>query len=179
MSTEKIKITVTSKSLTEPVREEIVTKAIDLLNKVLNTEEFKALLTKQEFYCSNRPGFGNSEEYLSGEDVYSDLLKVGKIQLQLIVKPLWNPWRRFISNTLGATNIHSNVIVTYTWWLPKEHEDLIIKYATHVGHELFHTSYFQYVHDPPYGSRNFLNEKDVIYKIDDIIETLILQYYKE
>ena len=56
--------------------------------------------------------------------------------------------------------------------------DLIISYATHVGHEIFHTKYLGYIHDPEISDKNFVNEKDVTYMIDDILEKLIKKHYR-
>lgn len=177
MSNGIIEIIVESKKLCKPVDEGIVDKAVGLLNMAFNLPEFKHELIKQKFFCSNRPNFCQNKDFISGADVYEDFINTGVISVKLFVKPLINPWRRFISKTYGVTDVNGNEIVTYTWWLSNNKKDLIREYASHIGHEIFHTRYFQYIHDPKYNSRNFDNNKDVTYKIDEILESLIRQNY--
>ena len=52
-------------------------------------------------------------------------------------------------------------------------KELLVTYTTHIGHEIFHTKYFGYIHDPEFDSKEFINDKDVTYKIDEILENLI------
>lgn len=179
MNNSKIEIKILSKVLTQPVTEEIVFEVTKLLNLVFNLSDFKNEMYSQIFHSTNRPNFPSQNSILSGKDVYEDFINKGKIEINLIVKPLTNPWNRFVSKTLGLTDINGNTIVTYNWWLPINNKnELIIEYATHIGHEIFHTKYFQYIHDPEYGSKYFVNDKDVTYKIDEIIEKLLRNNFK-
>jgi hypothetical protein len=179
MEDQKVEVKLQSKSIMHPVTDEIVSEALRLLNIVFNLPEFRQELSTQKFFCSNRPNFCKQGSEILGQDVYEDFINKGVIEINLTVKNLINPWRRFISKTYGATDINGDTIVTYTWWLTNNNKkELIIEYATHVGHEIFHTKYFQYIHDPEYGSKYFENDKDVTYKIDEIIEKLIRNNYE-
>lgn len=173
-----MEIKIEIQTLTHPITTDIVDESIKLLNIVFNLPEFKTELSSQKFYCSNRPTFCKNGVEILGEDVYEDFMSKELIALKLSVKNLVNPWRRFISKTFGATDINGNLIVTYTWWLNQNNKkELIIEYATHIGHEIFHTEYFKYIHNPEIGSKHFDNDKDVTYKIDEVVEKLIRQQY--
>jgi hypothetical protein len=170
----QIKIEVESYSLTLPITKEVLDRSIDILNEVFNTEEFKIELSKQSFFCSNKPSMCSENREITGESVYNDFITKGQIKINFTVKNLVNPWKRFISNTYGETDPKGNSIVSYTWWLNRKNgKELMLAYATHIGHEIFHTKYLAYIHDPEYRSREFINEKDVTYMIDDILEKLI------
>jgi len=175
---QKMEIKIERQTLTYPITTEIVGESIMLLNIVFNLPEFQTELSGQKFYCSNRPSFCNNAGEILGTDVYDDFMSKELIVINLSVKNLVNPWRRFISKTFGATDINGNLIITYTWWLSQNNQkELIIEYATHIGHEIFHTEYFKYIHNPEIGNKHFDNDKDVTYKIDEIIEKLIRKQY--
>lgn len=176
----KARITIESivGELRNPITSEMVEEATRILNLVFNLDEFEHELSKQSFVCSNRPNLCKNGVIL-GSDVYKDFISKKHIKVFVNVKKLKNLWKLYVSGTMGETNPNGNSIITYTWWLEEKSEsDLIISYATHLGHEIFHTKYFGYIHDPEINSRNFVNEKDVTYMIDDIIEKLIKKHYK-
>lgn len=166
-------IRIMNRTLTDPITDEIADEAIQLLNRVFNSTDFKEELSSESFYSSNRPDFSGNSTELPGKLVYEDFMNKGLIEIDVMVKHLVNPVRRFVSKTYGATNINGNQIVTYTWWLSDDPKERIIEYATHIGHEIFHTSHFKYIHDPEYGHDDFEIDKDVSYKIDEIVEKLI------
>lgn len=162
-----------------PIDSVIVKKSISLLNIVFNQIEFKDSLSIQKFTCSNKPILCNSTNYISGKKVYEGFIANDTINISVNIKKLKNPWRRWISKTKGITSTTGRNITTYTWWLKnKPEKELIIAYASHVGHEIFHTNYFKYIHKPKFGTKNFINDKDITYKIDDIIEYLIRKNYR-
>lgn len=158
-----------------PITNERVQKAFKLLNKVFNSYEFEKELCAQTFVKTNRPGFGASITTISGKEVFDDFISKGEITIDVEVRrSLGGLFRRLFFSTMGETLPSGNTIVTYPWWLNKLHgKDLLVGYATHIGHEILHTRYYGYIHDPEIGSRGFINEKDVTYKIDDILVTLI------
>ena len=177
MDNKTIKIEIEGHFLTRPITKEILDKSIEILNIVFNLTEFKNELSKQSFFCSNRPDLCTNNDEILGETVYNDFISKTLIKINLTVKRLKNPWKRYISGTLGETNPNGNSIISYTWWLnEKNGNELLIAYATHIGHEIFHTKYLKYIHEPEYGSSKFINEKDVTYMIDDILEKLIRKY---
>lgn len=179
MTENKILIEAQIQGLRYPITDKIVAEATKILNKVFNLEEFEIELSKQSFVCSNRPLFCKNGKEILGSDVFADFISKKHIKVSLTVKKLANPWKRYFSKTMGETNPNGNSIITYTWWLDDSSErDLVISYATHVGHEIFHTKYFGYIHDPEISDRRFINEKDVTYMIDDILEKLIKKHYK-
>lgn len=179
MEDRKIEIRLESQKLLYPITVKVVDEALKLLNLVFNLSEFKDELSTQTFFCSNRPDFCKNSNYILGKDVYDDFIGKELILVNLTVKKLLNPWKRIFSKTYGATDINSNLITTYTWWLnSSDNKELIIEYASHIGHEIFHTKYFKYIHDPESGSKYFENDKDVTYKIDEIIEKLIISHYR-
>ncbi len=162
-----------------PINTEIVKQAMKLVNSALNDNEFKNELEKCSFVCTNRQDLCDSTNNISGKTVYEDFIKHDTLSLNLIIKKLLNPWKRHISGTLGETDPRSNTILTYTWWLfYKDRKELVINYATHIGHELFHTKYLGYIHYPSVDSRDFVGDRDVTYKIDEIIEKLIRKNYR-
>jgi len=174
MENKSIKIETESHFLTLPITKEILDKSIEILNIVFNQPEFKNELSVQSFYCSNRPDLCTNDKEILGETVYNDFISKEVIKINLTVKRLKNPWKRYVSGTLGETNPNGNSIISYTWWLnEKSDKDLLIAYTTHIGHEIFHTKYLKYIHEPEFGSSKFINEKDVTYMIDDILEKLI------
>lgn len=164
-----------------PIDVNIVKKAIALVNNVYRSEEFQTEIEKYNFVCSNKPDLCDSSGVINGGTVYRDIMQYDTIVINLTVKNIGiRFWRRYISKTQGATAPTGNSIVTYTWWLDNNNmKDLIIQYAAHIGHEIFHTKYYKYIHDPSAGSRGFVNDKDVTYKIDDIIEALIIKNYHQ
>jgi hypothetical protein len=165
-------------SLRYPITIKIVSEATRILNIVFNLSEFEIELSKHSFVRSNRPEFCKNGQEISGSDVHADFISKKKIEISLTVKKLTNLWKQYVYKTMGETHPAGNSIITYHWWLDNENErDLIISYATHIGHEIFHTNYFGYVHDPGAGSKKFVNEKDVTYMIDDILEKLIKENY--
>jgi hypothetical protein len=171
---QRVNIVVTDTQLTKPITTEVVTRSIELLNLVFNLPEFKDSLSKYAFVSTNRPNFSSEGNDIEGKAVYNDFINKGTVNINLKVKKLLNPWKRIISKTYGETNPGGYLILSYTWWLKRyKDKELVILYASHVGHEIFHTKYFGYVHDPKYNSGNFVNDRDVTYKIDDIIEALI------
>ena len=177
MENKTIKIEIEGHFLTQPITKEILDKSIEILNIVFNLTEFKNELSKQSFFCSNRPDLCTNNDEILGETVYNDFISKALIKINLTVKRLKNPWKRYISGTLGETNPNGNSIISYTWWLnEKNGNELLIAYATHIGHEIFHTKYLKYIHEPEYGSSKFINEKDVTYMIDDILEKLIRKH---
>jgi hypothetical protein len=179
MNNKTLLIEIENQFLMLPITNVITEKSIELLNIVFNLSEFKEQLVSQSFFCGNKLDLCINGKEITGLSVYEDFIGKGKIKINLTVKSLINPWKRYVSGTLGETNPNGNSIVSYTWWLnEKKGKDLIIAYATHVGHEIFHTKYFQYIHDPKYGSRNFDTNKDVTYKIDEILEHLIMNHYQ-
>ena len=178
MTRNKILIETKVSRLNYPITNQVVDKATKLLNLVFNLDEFGDELSKQSFVCTNKPDFCKNGEEIKGSDVYDDFISKGKIEIDVTVKKLRHPWKRFVSKTMGETNPRGNSIITYTWWLDnRDEKDLIISYATHLGHELFHTNYFGYIHDPEINDRSFVNEKDVTYMIDDILEKLLKKHY--
>lgn len=179
MDDNKILIETNALGLRLPITDKVVDEATKILNIVFNLEEFEKELSKQSFVCTNRPDLCKNGKEILGSDVFSDFISKKIIKVSLTVKKLTNPWKRYVSKTMGETNPNGNSIITYTWWLNDNSEsDLVISYATHVGHEIFHTKYFGFIHDPEISDRNFVNEKDVTYMIDDILEKLIKKYYK-
>lgn len=173
---QKVIIETESIQLRSPVTNAIAEKSIAILNEVFNAPEFGEMLSKYSFVCTNKPAMCDSSGNISGANVYAEFMKAGTISINLRVRR--NLFKK-ISGTLGETPSQGNTITTYTWWLDDDNErDLVIDYATHVGHEIFHTLYFKYIHDPEYGSKNFVNDRDVTYKIDDILEELIKKYYQ-
>jgi len=176
--TEHIKILLQSKSFRAPVTAKIIDKSIEILNTIFNSIEFRDRIIDNKFVCTNKPELCGADNYISGKAVYDDLMSVATISLHLKVKKLRNLWKRRISKTKGETKLAGNTIKSYTWWLRNRNEnELIIVYASHVGHEIFHTNYYKYKHNPKKGSSAFDNEKDVTYKIDDIIEELIRKHF--
>lgn len=177
---QKVKVIANEVDVSFPIDLRIVNKSLELINLVFNLPEFQDSISKYSFVCTNKPILCKNNT-IPGNSVYDDLINAKEINIDLKVKALINPWRRFISKTLGATNPSGHKIISYKWWLRKKKKDtkeLTIIYASHLGHEIFHTDYFKYLHNPEYGSSGFVNEKDVTYKIDDIIEALIRKYYK-
>ncbi len=175
---QKITIETITGELENPITSEIVEKATRILNYVFNLDEFEQELSKQSFVCSNKPDLCKNGVIL-GSDVFGDFLSKKHIKVLVTVKKLKNIWKLYISGTMGETNPNGNSIITYTWWLKgKSEKDLVISYATHLGHELFHIKQLGYIHDPEINSRNFVNEKDVTYMIDDILEKLIKKHYR-
>lgn len=162
-------------NVVHPITNEIVQRSFELLNKVFNSIEFEKELCAQTFVKTNRPGFGASIETISGKEVFDDFINKGEITIDVEVKrSLGGFLKRLAFRTMGETLPSGSTIVTYPWWLKKlRGKDLLVGYATHVGHEIFHTRYYGYIHDPEFGSRGFVNERDVTYKIDDILEALI------
>lgn len=174
----KIKIEFGNTNLINPITSETVRKTNELLNIVFNSQEFEDALEKESFVCSNKPSICNTRNEIPGRFVFDDFVSKRIILVDLTVKKLKNPWKRRISKTMGETHPDGNLIVSYNWWLKNLNEkDLVIAYATHIGHEIFHTKYFKYIHDPEINEKKFINEKDVTYKIDDIIEALIKKNY--
>ena len=174
----EIKITAEVRSLKHPITEEVVSKSISLLNIVFNQPEFKESLCAQTFVGTNRPDLSNADGFIPGESVFNEFYSNKEYEIVLKVKKLKNIWERKFSKTKGKTTLKGREIVTYNWWLKnKTEKELIINYASYIGHELFHTSYFKFVHDPEYVSVDFVNDKDVIYKIDNILEELIRKIY--
>jgi len=170
----QIKILLKSKSLRQPVTSKIIDKSIEILNTIFNSTLFRDKIIDNKFVCTNKPELCGADNFISGQAVYDDLMSVETISLRLEVKKLRNPWKRWVSKTKGETRLTGNTIKSYTWWLKnRDEKELTIIYASHVGHEIFHTNYYQYKHDPEIGSKTFQNDKDVTYKIDDIIEELI------
>lgn len=161
-----------------PVTSALVEKTLQCLNTIFNSVEFKDSLEKYDFVCTNKPDICDTSETIKGSQVYKDLIKSDTITINIRVKKLKNPWKRSISKTLGETPPSGNTITTYTWWLETDTDTLLADYTAHIGHEIFHTKYFQYIHDPEYGSKDFVNDRDVTYKIDDILEALIRKYCK-
>lgn len=173
----KIQIILVSKRLKRPIDASIMEKTIELLNRVFNSTEFRDLVIDNSFTCSNKPSLCGTDQTISGQAVYDDLMRIDHIELKLHIKKLWNPFKRYGYHTKGETNINGNTIITYNWWLKnKSEKERLIIYASHVGHEIFHTKYYQYIHNPKKGSRDFVEEKDVTYNIDNIIEQIIRTY---
>lgn len=180
MDHNKIVIKTETIQLRFPITQNIVEESTKILNIVFNLNEFEEQLSKQSFICSNRSNFCKDGKEILGVNVYKDFISKKNITVQLTIKKLTNPWKRWISKTMGETDPQGNSIITYNWWLDyKTENDLVISYATHIGHEIFHTKYLGYIHDPEIGSKNFVNEKDVTYMIDDILEDLIKKNYKK
>lgn len=174
---QNIVVKVESATTKKTINDEIIKESVAVLNKVLNDPAFKDSLMAQSFVCTNKPSFCGADGMISGKKVYEDLIQKETLKVNLKVKFLWNPWRRWKSRTRGITGTKGTTIKTYTWWLKrKSKKERTIAYASHVGHELFHTVYFQYVHNPKFGSKEFVNDKDVSYKIDDILEALIRKH---
>lgn len=161
--------------LSHPVTNSIVQEATQILNKVFNLAEFEEELSRQSFVCTNRPEFCRNGKEIAGVDVFSDFISKESIEVLVSVKILRNWWKRYVSKTMGETNPNGNSIITYNWWL-KNDRNLAVNYAIHLGHEIFHTRYFGYIHDPEINDKDFVNEKDVTYMIDDILERLIKKY---
>lgn len=179
MVDKRILIETQVQALMYPITDKIVDEATKVLNIIFNLEEFEAELSKQSFACTNRPSFCTNGKEILGSDVFSDFISKKQIKVLLTVKKLTNYWKRYFSRTMGETNTSGNSIITYNWWLDgKSEKDLIISYATHIGHEIFHTKYFGYVHKPKINNKRFVKEKDVTYMVDDIIEKLIKEHYK-
>lgn len=177
MAENKITIELQVAKLKHPVTNEIVQEAAAILNRVFNLDEFEQELSKQVFVATNRPDFARNNQ-ISGADVYADFISKERLPVTVTVKRLLNPVKRGFSRTMGETDPSGTSIITYDWWLKGETEkELLIAYATHIGHELFHTNYFGYIHDPAINDHGFVNEKDVTYMIDDILERLIRKYY--
>lgn len=178
MADDKILIETNVVSLRHPITNKVVDDATKILNLVFNLDEFRIELSRQSFACSNRPDFCKNGKEILGSDVFADFVSKKVIKVLLTVKKLTNPWKRYVSKTMGETNPNGISIITYNWWLDDSNErDLVVSYATHIGHEIFHTKYFGYIHDPEIHERSFVNEKDVTYMIDDILEKLIKKHY--
>lgn len=174
----QIKISLESKQLCYPITAEIVDQTIEWLNVVFNSTEFRAEIIKNKFVCTNKPELCGEDNFISGLDVYNDLISENRILLNLKVRRLKHLWKRWISKTKGETKLAGNTIKSYTWWLTNEDpKELAILYASHVGHEIFHTKYYKYKHNPKKGSQAFENDRDVTYKIDDIIENLMRKHF--
>jgi hypothetical protein len=176
---QKVTVQLGQLDVSKPVTKEIAAKSIYYLNKVLNLPDFKQDLLSCSFFCSNRPELCNMVSHtIPGDSVYNDLMKKGILVIQLKVKASL-PWQYLFTKTYGKTSPYYNSILTYKWWLRSyEEKELVIQYASHVGHEMFHTSYFGYLHDPALGTRGFTNDHDVCYKLGDIIMALIRKYWE-
>lgn len=174
MSENKIRLTLKVEQLNDPITNEIIRDTTKILNLVFNLDEFGKELSKQSFFASNKPSMSTDGMEISGKEVYEDFISKGAITVSVSVRKLRNLIKRYRWRTMGETAPSGTSIVTYTWWLDYiNNTELLINYATHIGHELFHTNYFGYIHDPEKGSSAFVNDKDVTYKIDDILEKLI------
>ena len=167
--------------LRKPIDETLVAQSIEMLNVIFNLPAFGEALSKETFVATNRPGFGNGET-IPGLDVYNDFISKGTLIVNLEIKKggfFSVGWFRNVAfGTLGETNVTGSTIVTYNSWLKKlTPRDRLIYYTTHIGHELFHTNYFGYIHDPAVANADFKGERDVTYKVDEIIEKLINENY--
>lgn len=176
---QKIKILIENGQYRQPITAEIAQRSVDLLNRVLNLDEFRDSLVKYSFVPTNKPSLSENGTDIRGIDVYNDFTHLDSIAISLKVSHLWNPWKRVISGTMGETNPKGRLIVTYPYWLRKtSKKDLVTGYATHIGHEIFHTNWYGYIHEPQKGAKSFVNDRDVTYKIDDIIGSLVNKYYR-
>lgn len=161
-------------SLSNPITADIVTAAIQRLNIVFNSVAFSNSLQAKSFVATNNPALSLNGKTITGKDVYDNIFSKPQVEIDIIVRKLNNPYKRYVSKTMGETNPLGNTIITYTWWLKNLSKgDLVKNYAVHLGHEIFHTNYFGYLHDPAIGTRDFDNDKDVTYAIDDILESLL------
>ncbi len=178
MAENKIHIHTTTLGYMYPITAKIIAQATQLLNVVFNMPEFKKQLDAQTFVASNKPSLSSDGLDINGADVYTDIMSQKDITVTVNVKYLSHPWKRWISKTMGETKPLGTSINTYNWWLKsKKGKELVISYAAHVGHEIMHTKYYGYVHNPKMGSAKFNKEKDVTYTIDDILEDLIRKSY--
>jgi hypothetical protein len=173
-----VNIIVRNAILRRPIDQVILQKGIALLNVIFNSTEFENELSKQSFVVSNKPGFSLNGLNITGKQVYDELIGSSNIFIDIQIRRggllSVGFFKKVFFGTMGETDPSGSTIVTYNSWLKQlDDNELFILYTTHIGHEIFHTKYFGFVHDPKYGSREFLAEKDVTYKIDEILESLI------
>lgn len=175
----RVHVKIGEATVIRPIDMAVVKKAIELVNAVYASQDFRDELDKYNFICSNKPSLCDRSLVIPGSVVYADFTKFDTLTINLVVKRVGLKfWKRYLTGTLGETDPQGTTILTYTWWLDDEDvRELTIGYATHIGHEIFHTKYYQYLHDPAYGSKDFDGEKDVTYKVDSIMEALIRKNY--
>ncbi len=161
----------------DPITKEIIKLSTQLLNQIINSQEFGDSLRKYSFDCRNIDNNCNSAKEISGEKVLNDIMSLDTVTIKLKIKNgKWNIKAR-MNKTIGKTYGSKNLITTYTYWTKgMSQSELIKSYTSHLAHELMHTSYFYYVHDPKFSSKNFDKQKDVCYTIGNIVDSLITNY---
>lgn len=170
-----IVLKVRNAKLRSPIDSTIVDTVTQLLNTVYNSQEFWDSLSDKSFVCSNRPDMCSGNSEITGSAVFNELVSQDTLLIDLEVRKVGIMfWKRYFFETLGETDTNGKLVVTYDYWLESSNrKNLIIDYATHIGHELFHTAHFAFLHDPGFGKKGFIESKDVTYTIDHILESLL------
>lgn len=145
--------------------ERLVTDAINLLNDVFNSEEFKNEVLNYNFDWEN---LKSVYPEISNEEVLNNLIGFNdNYKMKLVIRPRGLRVTAYMYGTKGVTTLNSNKTRTYRHWLdlsPEKYDETVINYASHIAHE--------YSHQRGFSDKNSSPEcefRDVIpYAIGDI-----------
>lgn len=145
--------------------------ALQVLNKVINSDDFKNEVLKKHFDWQNLFSYQTYPVPISNEEVLKTLYSESHdITITFKTGKMYN-WRlRKMYGTLGKTNLNSLETNSLIWWLNPvgDYKRSVRNYASHIAHEYCHMRGFS---DKATNPPNF---PDVVpYAIGNIVQRLL------
>lgn len=157
----------------------IADEALDLLSKVLSSQEFRDSIAKYNYAPTNQLGSPRQctratslnvikvnpiTNRIDGTMVHDDLLKYKELSLNLVVRDRGEP-----TTVMGSSSFCNFTITSNDYWLKEDDMSMTLpeEYAIHLGHELCHIlGYYHHTHPDT-------KTEDVSYGIGSLIANVL------